>query len=163
MIALGLLADRRGDVEGAVAHLEGAVALSREIHNIAGTAEALAKLGRVLRGRGEANRASTCFEEALSLGEEHSLGKILLEVTTLCAAGVDGDLPRARAAFTAHSDHANVTARMAARFGLWKATAELEHLKEARRLLAHLVEHAPEALRESMLENVRLYRAIGAA
>jgi len=44
--------------------------------------------------------------------------------------------------------------RMDARFLLWKATSDSEHLEEAKRLLDHLVEHAPEECRESMLQNV---------
>ncbi len=43
---------------------------------------------------------------------------------------------------------------------LWTATGDLTHLAEAKRLLDHLVEHAPEEYRESMLKNVRLHREI---
>ena len=46
------------------------------------------------------------------------------------------------------------------RLVLWKATHDTAHLTEARRLLDHLVEHAPEEYRESMLKNVRLHREI---
>ena len=52
---------------------------------------------------------------------------------------------------------------MAARFHLWRATAECEHLKEARRHLDHPLEHPSEEYRESMLKNVRLNRQIWAA
>ena len=46
------------------------------------------------------------------------------------------------------------------RFLLWKATHDLTHLEEAKRLLDYLVEHAPAEYRESMLKNVRLHREI---
>jgi hypothetical protein len=49
---------------------------------------------------------------------------------------------------------------METRFLLWRATNDPTHLHEANRLLDHLVEHAPEEYRESMLKNVRLHREI---
>jgi len=42
----------------------------------------------------------------------------------------------------------------------WKATHDPIHRAEARRLLDHLVEHAPEEYRESMLKNVKRHREI---
>jgi hypothetical protein len=49
---------------------------------------------------------------------------------------------------------------MLARFLLWRATRERAHLAEAKRRLDHLVAHAPEDCRASMLEDVRLHREI---
>ena len=57
----------------------------------------------------------------------------------------------------------HVAARMAARFDLWRATRSRDHLLESKRLLDQLVDHAPEAHRKSMLENVPLHREIVAA
>ena len=49
---------------------------------------------------------------------------------------------------------------MEARFLLWMAVKDPTHIQEAKRLLDHLVEHAPHEYRESMLKNVRLHRKI---
>ena len=49
---------------------------------------------------------------------------------------------------------------MESHYILWKATKEPADLEEAHRLLQHLVDHAPEDCRESMIENVPLHRAI---
>ena len=53
--------------------------------------------------------------------------------------------------------------RMEARFVLWKATQDVEHLKDAHRLLEELREHAPAEYRDSMVESVPLNREIMAA
>jgi hypothetical protein len=52
---------------------------------------------------------------------------------------------------------------MEAHFLLFRATGDRAHLAEAKRLLDHLVENAPEDCRETMLSNVSLHRAIAAA
>ena len=65
--------------------------------------------------------------------------------------------------FDRHRDRLGHVARMEALFLLWRATGERPHLEEARRLLDHLVDHAPEECREAMLANVPLHREIAAA
>ena len=43
---------------------------------------------------------------------------------------------------------------------LWELTQDQTHLTEAHRLLEHPRDHAPEDCRDSMIENVSLYRDI---
>ena len=69
----------------------------------------------------------------------------------------------ALASLAAHEGLAGMLAAMEARFLLWQATRDPAHLAEAKRLLDHLVAHAPPDCRESMLANVRLHREIAAA
>ncbi len=52
---------------------------------------------------------------------------------------------------------------MRARFLLFKATSDRDHLAEAHRLLVFARDHAPEEYRETMIENVPLHRDIVAA
>ncbi len=54
-------------------------------------------------------------------------------------------------------------ARMESRWWLWKGSGDGAHLAEAKRLLDHLVAHAPEECRGPMLERVPLHRDIAAA
>ena len=49
------------------------------------------------------------------------------------------------------------------RYFNWKGTGNLQYLQDAKQALDHLVEHAPEEYRESMLTNVRLHREIESA
>ena len=66
----------------------------------------------------------------------------------------------ALAALNNHEERLEYATRLESRFLLWKATNDPTHLTEAKRILDHLVEHAPEEYRESMLQNVRLNREI---
>ena len=55
------------------------------------------------------------------------------------------------------------TQKMEARFVLWKATEDVDHLQDAHRLLEELREHAPAESRDSMVTNIPLHREIMAA
>ena len=52
---------------------------------------------------------------------------------------------------------------MEARFALYRATGDLLHLAEAYRMLHHILDHAPTAMRAQMVERVPLQRAISEA
>ena len=74
-----------------------------------------------------------------------------------------GDSEAALAALEEHGDRTGHDLRLRARFGLWELTGEVTHLAEAHRMLRHLIDHAPEDCRETMIENVPLHRDIAAA
>ncbi len=74
-----------------------------------------------------------------------------------------GDRADALAAFTEHGARVDGGERIAARLLLWKATGDVPHLAEAKRLLDEAVAHVPADIRESMLTNLRVNREIMAA
>jgi hypothetical protein len=52
---------------------------------------------------------------------------------------------------------------MEAQFALWRASGDRALLVEAKRRLDHIVEHAPDEYKTSMVERVPLHRDIAAA
>ncbi len=63
----GCLAEAQGDWEQAVALLDEALALRREIGDHAGIASVLVNLGNVAHYRGEHHRSTDCYQEALEI------------------------------------------------------------------------------------------------
>ena len=73
------------------------------------------------------------------------------------------DVAAARELLRMSEERLPADVRMEARFLLWRADGNGEDLAESRRLLAHLVDHAPEEYRARMVENVLQHREILAA
>ena len=74
-----------------------------------------------------------------------------------------GDAKDGLCAFTENEDRLDAEERLAARYLLWKATGDRAHLEEAKRLLDESVAHVDDAMRASMLMNLRGNREIMAA
>jgi tetratricopeptide (TPR) repeat protein len=159
---LGLIAEEERDSARAEELLLEALAVHQGIDSTAGVAEAQAALGRVLRGESK-DRADRARDDALRLARENGLYGTLLLVTTEQAADGEGDVSIAVETLETHGERVSVTRRMAACHRLWKATGTRTYLEEAKRLLDHVVGHAPEAYRRSVQENVPLHRDIAKA
>jgi len=162
LYVLGLVAEREGDPARAEAALLESLAVSRANAHVVGIAGVQAALARVLR-KDDKERAEGARQEALELAREHDLIETLLLVTTEFAAEEGGDVPIAVETHRLHGENVGISWRMAACYRLWQATGEQSYLDQARRLLDELVEHAPEAYRRSIQENVALHRDILAA
>ena len=106
---------------------------------------------------GEFDKAHVALEEAVSLSRKHRKGAQLAWALALLAGLPDGDVAAAEAALKEAGESGNTPQ---VRYRLWKAKGDPTHLAEAKRLLDHLAEHAPEECRESMLTNVKLHREI---
>jgi len=156
---LGLIAESEGDPARAEQLLLEALAVRRSIGHTAGVAEAQAALGHVLR-REAKERADRARGDALRLAQENGLYETLLQVTAEQAAEGEGDVSIAEETLRTHGERVSLSRRMAACHRLWKATGTRTHLEEAKRLLDHVVDHAPEAYRRSVQENVPLHRDI---
>ena len=158
--ALVGLAAAEDDVDTALRLHEEALALRREMGEKVNVAESLVALGRLMGARGETERAATLLDEALALARETTNPGATLFATVEQARLPGGDVDAAVTALAEHSEHLGHAFKMEAHFRLWELTGDEHHRTEARRLLDHLRDHAPEDCRDSMLENVPLYREI---
>ena len=102
-------------------------------------------------------KARLALQEAVDLLREQKCKGDLARALALLANLPRGDVEAAQAAMEDAGESGNTTR---VRYLLFNATGGRAHLAEAKRLLDHLVEHAPEEYRESMLKNVRLHREI---
>jgi len=96
------------------------------------------------------------LEEALELAKGRDVVLPLLELARLPG----GDVEAAAAARKEHGDNLHYSDRMNVHFRLWELTQDASDLEEAKRILQHALDHAPEEARESMVRNVRLQRAV---
>ena len=159
---LGEVAAQAGDATQAEMLYEQALLLWREVDYPCGVVEGLIGLGRLLARQDRSQEAVRHLKEALSTARALDLPQVALAAAHL-AALADGEVDAARDALREQSTRLRVDEAAEARFALWRATQDREHLEEARRLLALLRDHAPAESRQSLVENVPLHREIVAA
>ena len=157
---LGGVAEEQGDADAAQSLYEESLALFRGIESPRGIATALVSIGRLRAANGCAGEAHTCLEEALALGYQLDASDTVVLAQCHLASLADRDATDALSALGKREERLEHAARMESRFLLWRATHDPAHLTEAKRLLDHLVDHAPEEYREAMLTNVRLNREV---
>jgi serine/threonine protein kinase/tetratricopeptide (TPR) repeat protein len=157
------IATEEGDAAAAELHYSEALALRRELGQRDGEADTLRARGSLFSRLGRGGDAIADLLAAVTLARELKRPELELLAACQLARLSDGAVPAAVAALAAHEGRVGQQARMEARFLLWNAMSRTEHLAEAKRLLDHLVEHAPPECREPMLANVRLHREIAAA
>lgn len=158
--ALGTVDETAGHLEAAADRYRDAIGLRRHLHVPQGLAESLLGLGRVHLAAGRDEEARAALTEALDLARRHTLPDTLLRAACGLAQMEGGDASEALALLAEHESRVSHEGRIEVRFRFWEATQDETQLAAARRLLDHLVEHAPEEYRESMLEKVPLHRAI---
>ena len=161
--SLADLSAEEGDAAAAERGYAEALALRRDIGHRDGEAETLRARGALLARRARADEARADLDAALAIARNLALARVELLATAELARLPGGDVGAALAALAALAERAGAPAAMEARFLLWKMTHDGVHLIEAKRLLDHLVAHAPEQCRETMLANVSLHRDIAAA
>ncbi|MHC4224979.1 MAG: hypothetical protein ACYSUN_13385, partial [Planctomycetota bacterium] len=110
--------------------------------------------------QGEKDSAIRHAEESLALARELKFPDLILLATAHRALLPGGDSEDALAAFEDHEGRVPHDAKMHALFCLWKLTADITYITEAKRLLEFAVGHSPEEYRTSMVENVPLHRDI---
>jgi tetratricopeptide (TPR) repeat protein len=160
---LAWLDDEEGDAAAAERHSSEALVLRRKIGQRSGEASNLVQHGTLHVQSGRAAEARADLEAALALVREQPEPIIELLARAWLARLPDGDVPIALAALADLEGRVGKFCAMQARFLLWQATGDRAHVEEARRRLDDLVAHAPPALRDSMLANVRLHKEILAA
>jgi tetratricopeptide (TPR) repeat protein len=163
LMTLAELDESQGDVTTAEARLDAACDHHAGIAERNLPAHALVARGAFLVRRGRAPEARRDFDEAIAVAQRQSRSAEQLLALAHLAAMPGGDAGAAQSALAVDGHRVPVLCRMEARFLLWRATADRDNLVEARRLLDHLVAHAPPECRESMLSNVVLHRQIAEA
>jgi tetratricopeptide (TPR) repeat protein len=126
-------------------------------------ASLLLQYGALLARLERADEARAHLEEALAMATES--GSPSARVLSLVhLALLDGGHPaKAIEALREDTKRLEHGSCMEARFLLYKATGDKQHLEAAHDLLTFFVEHAPEQYRETTLTNVKLHRGIMAA
>ena len=158
---LGVVAADRGDDVAARERLEDAVRLAsasgfRAPHEADGKCVQAAIAERA----GRLDEARAGFEEAVAVAHAEKNASVLVTalagLARLSARGPE----EVRRAFEEGATKMSWHARMRGHFQVWEACSDAAHLAEAKRLLDHLVEHAPADHREPMLTRVALHRRI---
>ena len=157
---LGQLAMNAGDPSQAEAHYREALSLRREGDTPADTISSLVDLGACLRAQSRDDEARKHLDEAISLARELDRPDSLLRALLEAAALPGGDAAEALAVLEEHGERVQVPDRVRVRFLLWQATGDRTHLEEAHGTLTLLRDSAPEQYRDSMIENVPLYRDV---
>ncbi|MHC4469426.1 MAG: serine/threonine-protein kinase [Planctomycetota bacterium] len=160
---LALIAAETSDAELAERRYEEMLRVREDAGDVVGVAVAHMGLGELAASAGRTEEGRRHLLEAKIKARE--CGDPAAIVLAACQLAIlpGGDAADAASALDEHEPRLEFVARMQARFQLWKATGDRTHLEEAWRLHRHLVDHAPEEDRESMVENVPLHRDILAA
>ncbi|MHC5012104.1 MAG: tetratricopeptide repeat protein, partial [Planctomycetota bacterium] len=154
---LALLRLEDDDKRAAVRLADEADELRRQIGDSSQAGPLMIQLAEIRRRVGDERGAREAIREAIDMSRRHRNAVELAHALAL-RARLPGERPdEALAALDEAGEGANTPE---VRYHLWMATGEHEHLAEAKRRLDYRVEHAPEAYRPSMLENVRMNREI---
>jgi serine/threonine protein kinase/tetratricopeptide (TPR) repeat protein len=157
---LGEVADADDDVAAAAHLYEESIALRVAAGSRVGLSETSMLLGALRCRTGDVTGGRGTVEDAVALSREEGSAANLAFGLSILACLPGGD---AAAAVAALADGGSGADTPRTRSQLWRATGDTAHLAVAKRLLDHLVAHAPPECRESMLANVRLHREIVAA
>ncbi|MHC5011403.1 MAG: ATP-binding protein, partial [Planctomycetota bacterium] len=157
---LSRLAESDDDMAAAHAWASSALEHYRSLGEDSRTAGVLVRLGDLEAQLGHADAAVALLTEGLEVARRGGDGDTAVLAMALLAREDREVLPESVAALEGHADAMGHEARMYVSFTLWSTSGDHHWLVEAKRLLDHLVEHAPEEHRESMLKNVRLNREI---
>ena len=148
-----------GKMEAARGHASQALVADRETGtlNIDGR---LLGLGAIELDLGEHNAARAHLEEAFEFANQQDAASGQAEASAQLALLPGGDPSIAWEVFTQLESRLSPSSRMHVHFLLYQGGGGREHLEAAHELLCFARDHAPEAYRESMIENVRLHRDI---
>ena len=159
-LALAEIEEAAGRLAVARQQVEHAIALASTSSCGETLADATLVLGRITEARGDGEVAVQHYAEAASLGEAHDAPQTSLRAAAHRARLLGRDVEAVVEAAAARGSELGWSARLDLEWTLWRATQDASHLVEARRLLAHLLEHAPPEHREPMVDLVPLYGRI---
>jgi tetratricopeptide (TPR) repeat protein len=156
-----LALEQAGESERAEKALEEALALREETRYLPGVASTHSELGRLLHAAGRNDEAGEHLRRAIEMAREQGANDVLALALARAATLPGGDVERALEAYRASEHLLEHVARIEVCHILGGATGDGFFLREARRLLSELEEHAPPAFRDSVRRHVPLFRAIG--
>ena len=163
LAALGRLAQQECDHREAERRFEEALTIRQEVGARSSYPHLLIGIARCLRAQDKPEDARSRLEEAAALAQEQDTADDHLLALSELACLPNGDAAAAVAALEKDGHRVGAAEKLRARFLLWQATTERAHLADAHELLMHLRDHAPEAHRDTMIENVPLHRDIVSA
>ncbi|MHC4492247.1 MAG: ATP-binding protein, partial [Planctomycetota bacterium] len=149
-----------GDLEAAERFCRESLAIRKEIGDTGPAAGNLVGLARIGLARGRTDEALPILEEALEMARGANARSAVVHALGHLASLDKKHVAPCREALEEHGPYLQLADRLEAHFLLWKATREPAQLREAKELLRYLIENAPEDCRETMVENVPLFREL---
>jgi tetratricopeptide (TPR) repeat protein len=124
-------------------------------------AASLVLLARIEAAADRPAQAERALAEALELTPpDDPDAQLTAELARLELGLPSADATRVRSLLDARRSLMDVNVRMCAHHALWRVSGDARDLAEAKRLLDHLLAHAPEAYRGAMREAVGLHACI---
>jgi tetratricopeptide (TPR) repeat protein len=157
---LGWLAFLEGDRESALRLCGEALDLRRKLGEADTAAETLTSLATIEHAAGCADAAAAHAEEAASIAKRLSIADFEVLGRSIHAAIRPDTLPQALDVLARLERNVAITYRLDCRLWLWRATRDVAHLAEAKRILDHLRVRAPVKYRASMAEAVAPNREV---
>jgi len=161
--ALGNLGDSYAESERtdeAREHFRQSLALSEEIGYQPGVTFALIRLGKLEADAGRLEEATRALDGAARLSRELGIPGIQVQAAARRALLPGGDPRAASELLNSLAPRIGESTRLHAQWWLWLATHDRTRLEEAGRLVDALVAKAPPEYRTSIVEGVRVHRAI---
>jgi len=150
------LAKHEGDLEEAGELARASLALRRDLGHHVGVLDSQFLVAEVDFLAGRTEEARTALEQTLAGAHEQRRGVLLAQSLALLTRLGEPGADRLAEAREAARDYGTALAQ----YHLWCTTREHGYLQAARDYVEHLVQHAPEACRRPMVENVPLHREI---
>jgi tetratricopeptide (TPR) repeat protein/predicted Ser/Thr protein kinase len=157
---LGEVEEFAGNESRAEELYRSALDLRRKTGYERGITETLACFGRLCWHQRRLDDARSMLEEAVEIARSIDRPDPLILATAYLSMLPGGDPQLAVDAFEKHGSRAVHHDKMEARYVLWKATGDEEHLRAAHELLMFGHENAPDEYKQSILQNVPLHAAI---
>ena len=159
-LGLGRIEGQQGNLARAMSQNERAATIFRDIGSRSGLAWSLVARGEMRTARGEHDAAVVDLDDAIRLGLDISVPKIVVQASVHRAVLTGDDLKSAARYFEQHETVTDYHRRLEIRLALWRATQDSSLLSGAHRLLMNVRDGAPARYRDSMLENVPTHRDI---
>jgi tetratricopeptide (TPR) repeat protein len=159
----GELAQVAGDLPSAIGLIEMALSIEEEVSHPKGVGTSHVLLARVLAECGRLDESEIHAREALALGEELGAPDLIALSACLLATLPGGSPEDAAKRVIEIEEQLGAMDRLEARYHLWRATSDEEHLEAAHDLLLRIRSGSPAEYRDTMLEHVPLYRQVRTA
>ncbi len=156
------LARQVGDLEEAQRWAEVALACRRRWPDREAECETLVVLGSILADRGDLQAAAGRLDEALAIGRELGSDEIINPCQIVGARRLGWSADAALEGWQALEGSATPVEEIETLSVLWEISGDEAYLQAAREELARLRERAPPEYRDSMIENVPVYRRVHA-
>ncbi|MHC4931964.1 MAG: tetratricopeptide repeat protein, partial [Planctomycetota bacterium] len=157
------LAVAEGDRDDAERLYREVLAHRHSIGHLDGKAETLYRLGVLLASSDRLDQARVALDEAATLAARVDDPRTRVLAACRSALLPEGDAQRAATAFERDEKRLAHQTKLQARYLLWKATGDPDHLEQAHDLLVFQVDNSPADLRKAVQEKDPMHREIANA